>query len=78
MKPFKNSKILWPLYFMTPILLGYLVYSRDFFNIQFKILILTALFYLVFTTLYHLKDKTLTFEIVIEYILLAALTLVII
>lgn len=72
----KNSKILWPLFFITPVLLGITIYSRNYLNLQFKVLIFAALIYLIFTTLYHLKDKTLTFEIIIEYMLIAALALV--
>ncbi len=75
---FKNTKTLWPLFILTPVLLAVVISNQNSLDIQFKILQVAALIYLIFTTLYHLKDKTLTFEILIEYILLAALALVII
>lgn len=68
----------WLLIFITPLLLTALFVSRNSSGTQFKIIILAALLYLATTTFHHMKDKTLTFEIMVEYILIAALALVII
>lgn len=73
----RNFNFVWLLILTTPFLILALVFSQNSLNMQFKILILAALIYLAVTTLYHLKDKTLTFEIIIEYILIAALALII-
>ncbi|KKS64274.1 hypothetical protein A3A14_00785 [Candidatus Daviesbacteria bacterium RIFCSPLOWO2_01_FULL_43_38] len=76
----RNLKVrfnfIWLLFFTAPLLLIALFVFRNSSGIQFKILILAALLYLAATTLHHMKDKTLTFEIIIEYILIAALALV--
>lgn len=68
---------IWLLFFAAPLLTVALFIFRNSSGIQFKILILAALLYLAATTLHHMKDKTLTFEILIEYILIAALALII-
>lgn len=73
----KRFNFIWLLIFTTPIFLVALVVSRNSSATQFKILILAALLYITAATLHHLKDKTLTFEILIEYILIAALALII-
>ena len=44
---------------------------------QLRILMIAAAAYLATALLHHHKDKTLTLEIMIEYILLAALALII-
>lgn len=73
----KRLNFVWLLIFITPLLLTILVAFRNSSGTQFRILILAALLYLTATTFHHMKDKTLTFEILIEYILIAALALVI-
>lgn len=47
-------------------------------NLQLRIIIVLILSYLIWAFLYHLHDKSLTKNIMIEYILTAALALVII
>ncbi len=67
---------IWLLFFTVPLLFSALFVFRNSSGTQFKILIITALIYLAITTLHHMKDKTLTFEILMEYILIAALALI--
>lgn len=47
-------------------------------NLSFKLLAFAALLYLIFALLHHHRDKSLKFEIIIEYVLLAALAFIII
>lgn len=74
---FKTFGAVWLLILAVPLLLAAMVVSRNSLDMQFKILLLAALLYLAVATFHHLKDKTLTFEIIIEYILIAALALII-
>lgn len=60
----------------APIFIGALLLADSSSRIQFKVVVLAALVYLTVASWYHFKDKTLTFEIMIEYILIAALALV--
>lgn len=41
-----------------------------------KILIITVLAYLIWALMYHRRDKSLTWPIFIEYVLIAALVLI--
>ncbi len=43
---------------------------------QFGILVTLVLFYLIWAFSYHLNDKTLKLEIMVEYFLIAALALI--
>lgn len=45
--------------------------------IQFELLIIAAMFYISTAFLHHYFDKSLTIETALEYILIAALTLII-
>ena len=63
--------------FITPFLITALFLTRFSPPLQFKILILAALTYLLLAVLHHLKDKTLTLELMIEYILIAALATIV-
>lgn len=42
-----------------------------------KIIIGVSLIYLIYSLIYHYRDKSLTFETVLEYILMAGLVLII-
>jgi hypothetical protein len=46
--------------------------------IHFSVVMIFVIFYVIFSILHHYLDKTLTAEIMIEYILLATLAIVII
>ncbi len=48
------------------------------FNLQVRVMIVLTLSYLIWAFIYHQHDKSLTKNIMIEYILTAALVLVII
>lgn len=80
MKRLKNFhlSLSWVLVAATPVFLALLYLNSASSYQQFKILALAAVTYLTAASWYHFKDKTLTFEIIIEYILIAALALVII
>lgn len=49
---------------------------KDFPQIQFLIITLLIFFYLAWALLYHLKDRSLSLEVMLEYILTALLGLI--
>ncbi|MBI4037251.1 hypothetical protein HY385_02410 [Candidatus Daviesbacteria bacterium] len=69
-------KIAWFFIILAPFFIVALLLT-DLPAKRFQILILAALVYLLLTLLHHLKDKTLSWGVVIEYLLIAALALVI-
>lgn len=73
----KKADHMWVFLFSTPFFLVGLWMARYSPSVQIKLLIVAALFYLALALMHHQKDKTLTFEIVIEYILIAALALIV-
>ncbi len=75
---FKKVNLMWIFVGATPLFLVVLYYTRYLPQLQLKVLLIASLFYLALAFMYHQKDKTLTFEIIIEYILIAALALVIV
>ncbi len=50
---------------------------RDSTRVQMEIVAIGALIYVGIAFIHHHLDKTLTFEVIVEYILIAALTLII-
>lgn len=52
-------------------------FFRNDSTLQYELVILAAVFYVSAALLHHHFDKSLTFEIVAEYILIAALALII-
>lgn len=65
---------------MLPLVLGMGVLSfifRQNTSFQFLIILLALVSYIIFSLMHHYFDKTLTFEVVIEYILIAGLVLII-
>lgn len=60
-----------------PIFILIILVSKSFPKITFLMVSLAVLLYLVVAIFHHLKDKSLKLEIVIEYILIAALALII-
>lgn len=73
----KNSIIL----ILVPVLLGLAVLSFTFKQNSFsqmQIAVVGLILYLIFSMVHHHFDKTLTFETVVEYILIAGLVFVII
>lgn len=59
----------------APLFILALFLFRHSSNIQFNFLMMAAVIYLGTAILHHRRDKTLTFEIIIEYVLIAALAL---
>lgn len=78
MKKFlKKFNFAWIIIFLTPFFILALYSLKAHPVLQMQILILFALAYLMLAILHHYQTKTLTFEIIIEYILIAALVLII-
>ncbi len=67
-------------YFYMPvalIILGVFYIFRNQPKLQFQLVVIAAIIYVILALLHHLKDKSLTLEIIIEYILMAALVIII-
>lgn len=62
---------------VTPIFLLLIFFSRNDHRTLFSVFVLSAAVYLFLAVLHHIQDKTLRLEIVIEYLLIAALGLII-
>lgn len=71
-KPIRIITLSAPLFVLALFLFRYSTQA------QFGVLIVAAVVYLGTAVLHHRKDKTLTFEIIIEYVLIAALALLMI
>ncbi len=67
----------WILMALTPVFIGLIVFFRYNPLIEFQILSLASLCYLMSAILHHLKDKTLKLEVMVEYILIAGLVLIV-
>lgn len=77
MRVIKNLKPIWIFILSTPLFVFSLIAFRYSSKLQFETLSLAVLTYLTAALLHHLKEKTLNSEVVIEYVLLAALALII-
>lgn len=73
----QNIKLVWVFTITMPAFMAALFIARFNHQIQFQIFILATGVYLLTALLHHFRDKTLTLEIIIEYVLIAALALVI-
>lgn len=71
----KKISPIWILILSTPIFIGLLIISRFSKNMQFQVLLVISVVYVSIAVLHHFQDKTLTMEIIIEYILIAVLAL---
>lgn len=69
--------LIWVVIISAPVFMAALYLFRLSSKLQFQILVLASLVYLITALLHHYKDKTLTLEIIIEYVLIAALALLI-
>jgi len=77
MRTINNIKPIWIFILSTPLFVVSLIIFRFSSRLEFETLSLAVLTYLAAAFLHHLKEKTLNAEVVIEYILLAALALII-
>ena len=68
----------WLLIIAAPIFAAILWVNRSTPNFNFKLVMVVVLLYLAVAYIHHRRDKTLTWEIIIEYILIAALALIMI
>lgn len=54
-----------------------LILLRGRSNLQFLVVMISVVIYLFISLIHHHFDKSLTFEVLVEYILIAVLTLII-
>jgi len=76
-----KPKKLTLIHLLLPFLIGFAALSfifRQNSNFQLIIILGALLFYIVFSLIHHYLDKTLTLETIIEYILIAALVVIIV
>lgn len=67
---------MWIVVLSTPVFLYLLFIFRYYPSLQFQMLTLAAIIYIVLAVAHHLKKKNLTLGIVIEYVLIASLALI--
>lgn len=72
-----NISLATVVFFTAPVFIFTLFAYRFSPEIQFQIFTLAALVYVIIALVHHHRDKSLTLEITIEYVLIAALALVI-
>lgn len=78
MKVLKKINLMYIFSLSAPIF-AYLIYlNRHSGNRQLNILACFTLLYLILACLHHLKDKSLTLEVFLEYLLIAGLSLVVV
>lgn len=68
----------WIFIILSPLFVALIFIFRHSSSAQFKLLFLAAFLYLALAIGHHYKDKSLTFEILIEYILIALFALIVI
>lgn len=71
----KKISLMWVLILSIPIFIFLLITFRFSQERQFYIFITASILYVATAILHHFQDKTLTTEIIIEYILIAVLAL---
>lgn len=69
--------LFWVLVIFTPLFMGLILAFKYNPVLEFQALALAAFGYLIFAFLHHYKSKTLRLEVMVEYILIAALALII-
>lgn len=72
-----RAKLTWIFIALSPIFLFLIFTFQNSSQAQFKLLALAALVYFLVAIGHHLKDQSLKFEIVVEYFLIALLSLII-
>ncbi|MCL5409636.1 MAG: hypothetical protein M1607_02120 [Patescibacteria group bacterium] len=70
-------KPLWLFIVSTPLFIYAFIAYRGAPSLEFQLLTLAAIFYVMLAILSHHREKTLSLEIVIEYVLIAALALIV-
>ncbi len=73
----KKIKLIWMWIIAAPFFIWALLFWNLSSQLKFYLLVIMTLFYLITALLYHYQDKSLVFEIVIEYVLIAILSLII-
>ncbi len=69
---------IWTIVFLVPLFISLLMIFDYSPNISFEIVILAAIVYMVMALLHHHSLKTLSFEIMVEYALVALLCLIVV
>lgn len=66
-------RISFSLIFVTflPIFVAALSYFYGLTKVQFGVVVMAALLYLILAMLHHYRDKTLTFDTMVEYVIVA-------
>lgn len=72
---FTKISVMWILILSIPFFMGLLIIFRFSPERQMQIFISASIVYVFTAILHHFQDKTLTMEIIIEYILIAVLAL---
>lgn len=71
----KKISPVWILILSIPVFVGLLIIFRFSSQKQMQVLIAASILYVATAILHHFQDKTLTKEIIMEYILIAVLAL---
>lgn len=71
----KKISPIWISILSTPFFIGLLIIFRFSSQRQMQVLITASIMYVITAILHHFQNKTLTNEIIIEYILIAVLAL---
>ncbi len=79
MKSLKIKDLLIYIFFPIALALVFLIFYYKYNpQVQYNLMILTLLTYLGLSLLYHKMDKSLTLQVVFEYILLGSLTVIVV
>ncbi len=78
MKKIAEINLLWIFIFTVPLFIGAIIVSPYSPKLQFMILTIAALIYFSLAMVHHHKDKSLNLEIIVEYFLIAAISLIIV
>ena len=73
----KNPKIFWAYYILIPLFIYLILQNKYLYSNVVKVMVLAAGLYLVMAVIYHLKFKSLTLEMVLEYLLIVVLAFIV-
>ena len=70
---FNSSLIFVPI---GALFVGLILYFNRYPQLQLQLVVAAAICYMIVALVHHYHDKTLTFEVIIEYTLIAALAII--
>ena len=76
-KHIQRINLMWVYIILAPVLFSMLLFFRNQQLVVFSIAVMAAIFYVTVALLHHHRDKTLTVEVTLEYVLTAVLAIVI-